>query len=75
MFVAGWRHALRSEWPFITIIIITTYYFRMSGLLLCIFVLKPWAKAGGEVKKGKISRHLVLQSLSNFKASRALPDK
>ena len=22
MFVAGWRHALRSEWPFITIIII-----------------------------------------------------
>ena len=24
MFVAGWRHALRSEWPFIIIIIITT---------------------------------------------------
>ena len=23
MFVAGWRHALRSEWPFIIIIIIT----------------------------------------------------
>ena len=22
MFVAGWRHALRSEWPFIIIIII-----------------------------------------------------
>ena len=22
VFVAGWRHALRSEWPFITIIII-----------------------------------------------------
>ena len=23
MFVAGWRHALRSEWPFIIIIIIS----------------------------------------------------
>ena len=23
VFVAGWRHALRSEWPFIIIIIIT----------------------------------------------------
>ena len=23
LFVAGWRHALRSEWPFIIIIIIT----------------------------------------------------
>ena len=25
MFVAGWRHALRSEWPFIIIIIIKDY--------------------------------------------------
>ena len=24
VFVAGWRHALRSEWPFIIIIIIIT---------------------------------------------------
>ena len=24
VFVAGWRHALRSEWPFIIIIIIVT---------------------------------------------------
>ena len=26
VFVAGWRHALRSEWPFIIIIIIRDYY-------------------------------------------------
>ena len=26
VFVAGWRHALRSEWPFITIIIIIKKY-------------------------------------------------
>ena len=25
VFVAGWRHALRSEWPFIIIIIIIAY--------------------------------------------------
>ena len=25
MFVAGWRHALRSEWPFIIIIIMLHY--------------------------------------------------
>ena len=25
VFVAGWRHALRSEWPFIIIIIITRH--------------------------------------------------
>ena len=25
VFVAGWRHALRSEWPFIIIIIITLF--------------------------------------------------
>ena len=25
MFVAGWRHALRSEWPFIIIIIMCVY--------------------------------------------------
>ena len=25
MFVADWRHALRSEWPFIIIIIITEF--------------------------------------------------
>ena len=31
VFVAGWRHALRSEWPFIIIVIII---FIMSGLLL-----------------------------------------
>ena len=28
VFVAGWRHALRSEWPFI-IIIITVAYLRL----------------------------------------------
>ena len=25
-FVAGWRHALRSEWPFIIIITVLMYY-------------------------------------------------
>ena len=27
VFVAGWRHALRSEWPFIIIIIINHSYY------------------------------------------------
>ena len=26
MFVAGWRHALRSEWPYIIIIIISELF-------------------------------------------------
>ena len=30
MFVAGWRHALWSEWPFIIIIIIITVYYVAS---------------------------------------------
>ena len=40
VFVAGWRHALRSEWPFIIIIIINTWPIIIgvinlsSGLLL-----------------------------------------
>ena len=29
VFVAGWRHALRSEWPFIIIIIIYTHMFPL----------------------------------------------
>ena len=32
VFVAGWRHALRSEWPFIIIIIIITLK-KLKGLL------------------------------------------
>ena len=32
MFVAGWRHALRSEWPFIIII---TRYLSLLRLLPC----------------------------------------
>ena len=28
VFVAGWRHALRSEWPFIIIIIIIIMYWN-----------------------------------------------
>ena len=32
VFVAGWRHALRSEWPFI-IIIITLIYMEYGGML------------------------------------------
>ena len=33
MFVAGWRHALRSEWPFIIIIIICVLCVsRLCGL-------------------------------------------
>ena len=33
MFVAGWRHALRSEWPFIIVIIKTPKVHRASVLL------------------------------------------
>ena len=33
MFVAGWRHALRSEWPFIIIIIIITSLHTRLGSL------------------------------------------
>ena len=35
VFVAGWRHALRSEWPFIIIIIITAL-FRGSSLSVAV---------------------------------------
>ena len=33
VFVAGWRHALRSEWPFIIIIINTLLYHQNIPLL------------------------------------------
>ena len=47
VFVAGWRHALRSEWPFIIIIIITPVgcynlqvpRIRASSLLLLLLSL------------------------------------
>ena len=39
VFVAGWRHALRSEWPFIVIIItmLVSYYYwlQVTTLLAC----------------------------------------
>ena len=35
VFVAGWKHALRSEWPFIIIIIL--YYALRSECLLVFF--------------------------------------
>ena len=34
VFVAGWRHALRSEWPFIIIILIKGHPLRRACLLL-----------------------------------------
>ena len=34
MVVAGWRHALRSEWPFIIIIIIETMVFTSKKVSL-----------------------------------------
>ena len=34
MFVAGWRHALRSEWPFIIIIIIKSMVFTSKKVSL-----------------------------------------
>ena len=47
VFVAGWRHALRSEWPFIIIIImsysICTYFVILGGNLFrasCVCTLK-----------------------------------
>ena len=44
MFVAGWRHALRSEWPFIIIIINYYYYVPVliiKYIILYYYVLKP----------------------------------
>ena len=38
VFVAGWRHALRSEWPFIIIIINTLFAFVLE------FVCLPWSE-------------------------------
>ena len=35
VFVAGWRHALRSEWPFIIIIIIKPQTLFSSCILYC----------------------------------------
>ena len=36
VFVAGWRHALRSEWPFIIIIII---YVEGGGTIITVVIL------------------------------------
>ena len=44
VFVAGWRHALRSEWPFIIIIIIM----RISFTLFLVFTFKA-------IKNGDVS--------------------
>ena len=38
VFVAGWRHALRSEWPFIIIIIIRLLTWLLTGLILIILM-------------------------------------
>ena len=42
MFVAGWRHALRSEWPFIIIIIIQ--HFCKSTSLIKLFAIESTEK-------------------------------
>ena len=34
VFIAGWRHALRSEWPFIIIIVIIMYLLYDIKILL-----------------------------------------
>ena len=41
-FVAGWRHALRSEWPFIIIIIIILYIrYITTGVVSIIITGSP----------------------------------
>ena len=53
MFVAGWRHALRSEWPFITIIIIiinSSLPDAGYGLGLDLAVDYPGEKVTGELR-------------------------
>ena len=39
VFVAGWRHALRSEWPFIIIIIIQAGVLLSGGSVCNVYIL------------------------------------
>ena len=42
VFVAGWRHALRSEWPFIIIIIIICQHVHVLDTGLCGRCQRVW---------------------------------
>ena len=43
VFVAGWRHALRSEWPFIIIIIhVLVYQSIPVGMILILTTDRTW---------------------------------
>ena len=41
VFIAGWRHALRSEWPFIIIIIIMLIMLRVIAVIVLLVYHHP----------------------------------
>ena len=65
VFVAGWRHALRSEWPFIIIVIIIYYYYGTHNVrpltLKTSLLAWPW----GEINKKEMS-NLILTEHQQF---------
>ena len=59
MFVAGWRHALRSEWPFIIIIIrcISEHtYLQPSRIANVVVVVHLYVSALPSASSGALTR-------------------